>query len=542
MKHKGLAAVWRKCTSLVVLFGAVLSAAAAERHNILLIVADDLGTDGLRLYNTNSQASLPSTPTIERLARTGVAFRNAYAYPTCSPSRCTILTGRYGFRTGIGFALANPLGPQLSPDEITIPKVLSQARPDMAHGMVGKWHLSFGADDPNLSAGFSHFSGGILGELASYTDWPRKVINGQTLRSYTNYATTDNLKDAISWIGQQGERPWFLWLAYNACHTPLHKPPNELHSYTHLSGTEEDVATNSRPYYEALAQSLDTVTSNLLAFLGPQTNQTTIIFLGDNGTPSRSIQPPYTTNQCKATLYEGGIRVPLIVSGPRVANPDRWSDALVSTVDLYSTILELAGVDLASALPTDRVIDSRSFLPVLTNASYVQPQRFILSENFSATLSEDLAGRAVRNQRYKLLQFDNGMQEMYDLWPDPYERTNLLAGRLTATEQADYSALMGQLGQWQLAPPPQITNYTLLSYRLSLTATHAEGVRYWLCRNDSLDYPVWTVLTNVPMLRVSSTVARFIDTNLLATKAYYRLLVHPVDTSTNTPGEWRDWD
>ena len=514
----------------------------------------DFSTDGLRLYNTN-QVTFPPMPTVDRLAQSGVTFRNAYAYPTCSPTRCSILTGRYGFRTGIGYALANPAGPHLGANEFTIPKAMTAANPNLRHGLVGKWHLSFKAPDPNTLGGFSDFSGGILGELSAYNDWPKKVTNGVEItsgfapnpvphRSYTNYATTDNLKDATNWISAQGTNSWFLWLAFNACHEPFHLPPTNLalHSYAYLSGAQSDINTNGRPYYEAMAQSLDTCVSNLLDFLGPQTNLTTVIFMGDNGTPKSVIQLPYTTNQCKGTLYEGGIRVPLIIAGPKVKGANRSTDAVVSTVDLYATILELAGINLAATLPTDLVFDSQSFLPILTDTNYVPPEHYVLAENFNANLPDELAGRAVRNRQFKLILFNNGVQEMYDLLSDPYEHSNLLSGWLTLPQQTNYVALINKLGEWQVLPSPVVTAYAKQSDRFAVTATHSSGASCWLVRNDQLDYPVWTALTNVNTVRLSSTTTRIADTNMPAPSAFYRFALRPVQASTNASTGWKDWD
>ena len=528
------------------------AAAGAERHNILLIVADDFSTDGLRLYNTNA-VSFPPMPAVERLAKSGLTFRNAYAYPTCSPARCTLLTGRYGFRTGIGYALSNPLGPSLSSNEFTIPKALNAAGSPLQHGMVGKWHLSFGSEDPNTLGGFSHFSGGILGELKSYTNWPSKYSNGVEITSswmaepvrhriYTNYATTDNLKDATNWIQLQGSQPWFLWLAFNACHEPFHLPPAGMHGYTNLSGAQTNIDANPRPYYEAMAQSLDTSISNLLAFLGPQTSNTTIVFLGDNGTPPSVIQAPYATNQCKGTLYEGGIRIPLIISGPKVAGLNRSTDALVSTVDLYATLLELAGVNLAATLPTNLVFDSQSLMPLITNLNPVVQDRFILAENFDSTIPDSRAGRTVRNTRYKLILFNNGVQEMYDLSSDPYEHTNLLARMLTLPEQDQYRILAAKLNEWQLLPAPVVTNFVQLSDRFAVTASHASNLRCWLTRSENPAYPVWTTLTNVAAF-TGDTSTRIADTNPPAGSAFYRFALRTVQASTNTPlKDWKDTD
>ena len=126
---------WVVATSIMT----ALSAFGA-RHNILLVIADDYGTDGNSLYNTNARASLPPTPNINALYNSGVLFRNAYSYPTCSPTRSSILTGRYGFRTGIGFAVINNGdGLALPGNELTIPKILT-ANPQLGyrHANIGK--------------------------------------------------------------------------------------------------------------------------------------------------------------------------------------------------------------------------------------------------------------------------------------------------------------------------------------------------------------------------------------------------------------------
>lgn len=515
---------------------------AVGTNNVLLIIADDLGTDSFRSYNTNAQASFPYMPTIDRLARDGVTFRNAYGQPTCSPTRCTILTGRYGFRTGIGYALASTFGPSLGASEYTLPEALTNAIPGLPHAMVGKWHLSFDENDPNTLGGFSHFSGGILGELGAYDDWPRKVINGAVLRNYTSYATTDNLKDATNWISAQGTSPWFLWLAFNACHEPLHLPPANLHTNTSLTGDDADIQARPRAYYEAISQSLDITISNLLAFLGPRTNNTTIIFMGDNGTPYRNIQPPYTTNQAKGTLFEGGIRIPLIVSGAGVTPKNSYNDTLVSTVDLYPTILELLGVKLSS-LPASQVLDGQSFSPLLAGATDDR-ERYVLAENFGNSVPSTRAGRAIRNSRYKLIQLDDGAQYFYDLPSDPFEHTNLLSGELNQAEQEQYSALIRKLADWQAFPPPSVTGFELWTNRFAVDTEHGTNARTWLCVNSRLDYPVWNVVTNAVAVTTSTTSTRFVDPNEPARSGprFYRVGLRPVSASTNAAAGWKDWD
>jgi arylsulfatase A-like enzyme len=202
-----------------VLLPVALTAQVSPR-NILLVLADDIGTDALSLFNTNAGAQFAPTPNINALAQQGVIFRNAYGYPSCSPTRSAILTGRYGFRTGIGAAIADPGDPMLSPREFTMAKALS-ANPQLGihHAHVGKWHLSTNAIDPNFIGGWSHYSGFLAGERSSYYNW-EKTVNGVTTVT-TNYATSDNATDAINWITAQGTNRWFLWFAPKAAHAPF---------------------------------------------------------------------------------------------------------------------------------------------------------------------------------------------------------------------------------------------------------------------------------------------------------------------------------
>src|SRR4029434_103993 len=113
------------------------------------------------------------------------------------------------------------------------------------------------------------------------------------------------------------------WLAFNAGHAPFHKPPDGLHSYDSLSGTQGDITANPRPYYEAMIEAMDTEIGRLLSQV--DINDTTVLFIGDNGTPARVIQMPFSNARGKDTLYEGGVRVPFIVAGSGVVNPGRSS-------------------------------------------------------------------------------------------------------------------------------------------------------------------------------------------------------------------------
>ncbi len=347
--------------AIVVLVGlmvGVLSSPQAKGGNVLLIIADDFGVDSHGLYGIGS--STAPTPTIDGLAAEGVRFLRAWSNPLCSPTRATLLTGRYSFRTGVGFPTSESR--QIGLSEFTLPQALSQL--GYSSAAIGKWHLSGDTNgegyNPNLM-GFDHYSGNLEGFVTDYYYWT-KTVNGID-STVTNYATTENVDDALTWISGQGESPWFLWLAFNAPHSPFHKPPNELHSYDSLSGTQQDINNNPVPYYQAMIEAMDTEIGRLLSSI--DLASTDIIFIGDNGTPSEVAVPPADSNRVKATLYQGGVWVPWIVSGPSVTSIPRTNSALVNTTDIFATIIELAGGVVDNVVPASVTHDSISILPLL---------------------------------------------------------------------------------------------------------------------------------------------------------------------------------
>ena len=350
--------------------------------NVLVLVADDLGVDQLRLYGQGSD--FPPTPNLELLAASGVVFLNAWSEPTCSPTRAALMTGRHGLRTSIGIAIdpfADSFG--LRASEVTLPEMLdlgTGAR--YAHALIGKWHLSpFSAGDlaPN-QAGFGHFAGSLEGQITNYSSW-RRVVDGVPATS-TRYATSAAVDDALAWIDRQNS-PWFCMVAFQAPHAPFHAPPSALHTQNLPSGPPRSscapmAGNDPRPYYKAMVQALDTEIGRLLSSLpAREFARTTILFLADNGSDPCVAAPP--TNRAKGTLYQGGIHVPLIASGYRVERG--VSPALVTTSDLFATVAELAGVELAETLP-GHALDSISFVPSLAEPA-LGMRRFAFAEVFT---------------------------------------------------------------------------------------------------------------------------------------------------------------
>jgi len=490
----GCKAVW---LGLLALIGPLLFEVQAQTtpHNVLLIIADDIGVDAFSIFNTNRlSASFAATPNLDSLAAQGVRFRNCYGYPSCTPSRSCLLTGRYGFRTGLGAAIDDAHDPYLSPRDFTIPKALA-ANPQLGfrNAHLGKWHLSVEASDPNVIGGWSHYAGYLAGELESYFDW-EKTVNGVTTAHTTNYCTTEITADAINWIRAQGTNRWFLWYAPKSAHAPLHKPPNDLHSYDRLSGTPSDIEDQPKEYFKAMIEALDTEVGRLMANV--QLSNTLVMFVSDNGTPTATIQAPYWTNQCKGTLFEGGIRLPMFALGAGIVGTNRWSEALVHAVDIPITLLDMAGVNLAATMPTNMTFDGRSFAAVLRDEPWNPSEPLILSENFGSIIPVAMRGVAVRGQRYKLIKLDIGLQLFFDLQTDPYEHTNLF-GNLTTPQLAVFAAMTNRLAGWHNVPAaPNITQTTNASGKLMLSVAEQVGIAYSLERSPEVISPAWTEVPN----------------------------------------------
>lgn len=396
--------------------------------NVLILLADDLGVDQLASYGLGSD--LPATPTIDSLAESGVLFRNAYGNPICAPTRATIMTGRFSFRTGVGKGPVTG-GHTMQLSEVTLPEMLDFGGV-YSHAAIGKWHL--GNDTvggwlaPNL-AGWSHFAG-IYDNVAlpwTYHHW-LEVTDGEVSVSHA-YLTTRQVDAALEWIGET-DGPWVVYLAFSAVHGPFHEPPAELHTVD-LS-TADSPQEDPRPYYKAMVEAVDHEIGRLLDGLGDARANTTVIFAGDNGTPGPVVVPPFPPEQKKGSIREGGIHVPFIVSGPQVSVPGAECDGLVNTTDIYASVAELAGF----VLPPDAVIDSVSFVPYLEDPAQPSLRDFAFAESFSPNGfgPYERVERAIRGERFKLIRIEPLPDQLYDLWTDPFEQTDLLAEAETSPE------------------------------------------------------------------------------------------------------------
>lgn len=401
---------------------------ASTPPNVLILLADDLGVDVLGAYAEGPDPA--PTPTLDGLAQRGVLFRNAWAHPVCSPTRATIQTGRHPWRLGIGMQIPPGATTVLPDSETTLPELLAMySDTTYATAAIGKWHLGNDPWAPN-AAGYDHFAGtpGNLVDPEDYFQWT-KIVDGVAVPS-TTYATTDAVDSALQWIAGVQE-PWLCYVAFHAPHSPFHAPPAHLHT---IGLPNVDPRLEPRPFYKAMVEALDTEIGRLLAGLGESSENTLVVFLGDNGTPREAARYPFVPSHAKLTPYEGGINVPLIVAGPGVVSGGE-SHALVSTTDLFATLADVAGIDLATALPPGLKLDSISLMPYLADPQKASLRGSLYSELFTPNGPgvKDVYWHMLRDQRYKLIVRREAWgvrRELYDLLSDPFERRNLIGGAI----------------------------------------------------------------------------------------------------------------
>jgi len=380
--------------------------------NILLIIADDLGNDALSGFNNNN--SNPHTPTLDSLRMKGITFSNVWSSPVCSPTRAGLLTGKYGFKTNVLDA-----GDKLDENEISVQEKIDMVFNDTySFGVIGKWHLSGTptiASHP-LNFNLDYYAGTIGGGVRSYYDY--SIIENGNSYDENTYVTKKFTELAFKWIKSQS-KPWFLWLSEIAPHTPFESPPQGTYS-------QNDLSTDLGKFKSSI-ESLDYYINQLFNEMDSDTKlNTLIIFLGDNGTDNSVLQG-YPSRHGKGTLYEGGVRVPLIISGNEVKRIGSSDASLIQTLDIPALILNYIGGDALFA-------DGESFIHLLSEES--NHREFLFSES----VNDNNEVFAVKNKNYKLLN-KNGKEEFYYLGNNINERNDLLENLLNSNEKNNLEEL-----------------------------------------------------------------------------------------------------
>ncbi|HKO49224.1 MAG TPA: sulfatase-like hydrolase/transferase [Polyangiaceae bacterium] len=415
---------------------------AVTRPNILLVIADDLGSESTSLYpELVGDTGAVAVPTLESLAQNGLVFDNAWASPACSMTRGTIVSGLYGYRTGV-----TSVGSVLPIDTVTVFDRITAESPSYSQAFFGKYHLGGNITNTQhvTDLGIPVFRGILGGGVSDYFNWTTYDSAAPPIQNKT-FATTALTDYAIDYIHEheasKPNEPWFVYQAYNAPHSvgannPYQVPPAELH-HVDLSSvgnpTPGTIATNI-PVYKALIQSLDTELGRLLKEVDLE--KTTVIFVGDNGTPAPVKDAGTKIRGSKGGAYEGGVRVPLIVTGAGVTRRGR-ADDLVVTSDLYATILSLTGIDVG------HVNNSYSIKPLLSDAASTSGRTHSFSETSSGTNNRRYA---LKDTRYKLVSI-LGKRELYDLVADPLETTDLYTSAKHAAVRANLEAEIDALAR-----------------------------------------------------------------------------------------------
>jgi len=430
---------------------APVATARNARPNILFILADDLGSEASQLYPALYNANAPAafgqtpTPTLSALASRGVVFDNVWASPLCSPTRGAILSGLYGHNTGV-----TTVGNILPGSTTSIFELLagSKSTPPYNMGVFGKWHLAGnggnGMNHVVKETGVPLFKGFLGSHITNYYSW---TLDSSTAASAntTVYSTTLLTDFAIDFIRHQNANaPWFLYLPYNAPHGTapndgFQVPPANLFTVD-VGGRPAGAPTvynGAVPVYRAIIQSLDTEIGRLFRAMDEagQMNNTVIIFMGDNGTPASVKDSAAKIRGSKQSVYEGGVRVPLVVAGPGVTRKGREAH-LVSAPDIYATVAELAGIPLTN----NTINNSYSVVPLLSNGQTATGRKYSFTE-LCANTGAGMKQFAIRDQRYKLL-YNGSAWQMFDLENDPWEMTNLYDSTQHASTRA---ALLAEL-------------------------------------------------------------------------------------------------
>lgn len=398
------------------------AAASAERPNILVILADDLGYGDLSCYGAKDLRS----PNIDRLAASGVRFSNFYANCTvCSPTRAALMTGRYPELVGVPGVIRthaeNNWG-WLAPDAVLLPALLKTAGYHTA--IVGKWHL--GLESPNTpnERGFDYFHGFLGDMMDDYHHHRRHDVNYMRHNSDAidpeGHATDLFTRWACDYLRSRRDasEPFFLYLAYNAPHTPIQPPKEWLDKLT----KREPGVDEKRAKLIALIEHMDDGVGKVLTALEEtgQRDRTIVVFTSDNGGQLNVGANNGPTRDGKGSMYEGGLRVPAAVSWPGVVKPNSRSDAVAITMDLFPTLLEIAGVEPRGP------VDGVSILPALKGEKQNVERTLHFTRREGGPEYNGLTIHAIRQGDWKLVyNSPYGPLELFNLAKHPLEQHNL---------------------------------------------------------------------------------------------------------------------
>jgi arylsulfatase A-like enzyme len=381
------------------------------------------------------------TPHIDRLAREGTRFTDFYAAPTCSPTRAALITGRYYQRVKIEHPMG---GPKSADGERGLP-VTGRSLPQLvknngyATGLIGKWHLGYKPEFSPNAHGFDYF----WGYLSGYVDYYKHTDGGGSHDLYENgapthaegYLTDLITERSVKFIDEHAGSPFFLEVAFNAAHWPFQVPdkPSVAPGNARFVQPQDD-GTSTRQDYVAILERADQGIGKILEAIDRKglARDTLVIYTQDNGGEWLSRNAPFFHR--KDTVWEGGVRVPMIARWPGHIQAKRTSPQVGITMDLSATILAATG----STVPAEAQLEGISLLPVMEGKA--QPsERTLFFRNVLPTRAQ----RAVRRGDWKVLA-DGANVMVFNLREDPGERNDLARTRQDIARQ-----LRPLLAEWE---------------------------------------------------------------------------------------------
>jgi len=425
------------------LFALLFSASSvlAAQPNVMVIVADDLGYNDVGFQGSKEIA----TPNLDKLAARGLRCTNGYvSHSFCSPTRAGLLTGRYQHRFGHENNpawLPESTAAGLSLNETTFPQLMKQA--GYATGAVGKWHLGAHPQFHPMKRGFDEYFGALGGGHVYFpggkggAEYTIPLNRNGVDEPQTKYLTEQFGDEAAAYVGRHaGEaKPWMLYLAFNAPHTPLEAPPEWLEKMKHI---EE----KNRRTYAAMVGAMDAAIGTVMTKLDEtkQTENTLIFFVSDNGGPhlAARLGVNFTDNTplrgAKGDLHEGGMRVPFLVSWPAKIKPGVYAQPVIA-LDFLPTAL--AAAEKAELTPKN--VDGVNLIPFLSEENSAAPHETLFWRSGGPG-----AMYGARRGNWKLFRAGANAPELYDLAADIGETKNLAAEKPEVVAE-----LVAAISEWE---------------------------------------------------------------------------------------------
>ena len=429
------------------------------RPNIILVITDDQGWAQLGSHGDD----ILRTPHLDRLAAQSMELTRFYVSPVCAPTRASLMTGRYNYRTGVVDTYVGRA--MMHSDEVTLAEALSDA--GYRTGIFGKWHLGDNYPLRAMDQGFQEsvvHKGGGIGQPSdppetSYFD-PILQHNG-VAKPYPGYCTDIFFREALEFIEQHRESPFFVYIPTNAPHSPYDVPESYRQSYLEAGLEDKD----ARIY--GMITNIDDNVGRLLEGLERMEleENTILVFMTDNGPTTRR----YTAGLRgrKGTVYEGGIRVPFFLRWPARLQPGS-DHRIAAHIDLMPTLLQAAGV----AAPEAVSFDGTSLMPRLDGAHEASGERTLFIQSHRGNEPQPYRHFAAIEQRYKLVQpvsfstrglppgetFEGYPLELYDLEADPGEKQDISGGhpQVVARLRAAYADWLRDVSSTRGYAPPRI--------------------------------------------------------------------------------------